>query len=173
MAKTGCLRSLYGRLGAESRGPRAGWVVRTPSLAREALMLPIFLGPVGQAPSWCEPHTHRHWWTKALWSPGHLTPIRPVPCVCQHLPSLSVKGLNFPLNSGDSCLPPETRRCPPSPPLEALVQTRACGKIGWTWLVGRGGWDGHPFTEDSQGDPGWLNHSLSPRIWQLQESGAR
>lgn len=39
--------------------------------------------------------------------------------------------------------------------LEALVQTRACGKIGWTRLVGRGGWNGHPFTEDSQGDPGW------------------
>lgn len=172
MAKTGCFRSLYGRLGAESRGPRAGWVVRTPSLAREALMLPIFLGPVGRVPSWYEPHTHRHWWTKALWSPGHLPPIRPVPCVCQHLSSLSVKGLNFPLDSGNSCVPPGTGRCPQwhwKPWYKPGPVARSAGP-GWWGGVGGTVTHSQKIVRETQVG---LNHSLSPRIWQLQVSGAR
>lgn len=57
--------------------------------------------------------------------------------------------------------------------LEALVQTRACGKIGWTRLVGGvGGTVTHSQKIVRETQVG-LNHSLSPRIWQLQVLGAR
>lgn len=97
-----CLRSLYGQgLRAESRDPRAAWVVRTPTPPREALLLTPFLGqwPVILS-SWT---THRMV-DRSQWSLAHLSAYQASPLQVW-TPSLRIKCVGLLQDAGIPCLP--------------------------------------------------------------------
>lgn len=91
---------------SRSRDPQAGWVVRTPPLAREGLALPALWarGP-GTLSVWAT-RTRRRW-TRALWSLSQL-PARGACPLCPPMPSIpQCRGLNFPLTSSSCSSPRE------------------------------------------------------------------
>lgn len=71
---------------SRSRDPQAGWVVRTPPLAREGLALPaLWAGGPGTLSVWAT-RTRRRW-TRALWSLSQL-PARGACPLCPPMPSV-------------------------------------------------------------------------------------
>lgn len=130
MAKTDCLRSLYGTLGATSRDPGAGCVMRTPA--------PSHGGP-GAARGWLarcprdvgRAHTHAcmracvH--TPGLGWPRLCGPWVPACLLGRPLPvdaPVSVKGSDLLLRAGSSCLPAGKGWCP-----RGLEGSRVQGEI--------------------------------------------